>query len=52
MAKVKDIRFIDTSEIPHNKSVEVDTNILLLKFYSRLSQNGCLAAHFSLDNFK
>lgn len=37
MAEIKDIRFINTSEIPHNENIVIDTNILLLKFYSRLS---------------
>lgn len=38
MALIKDIRFLTAEEIPRNEYIAVDTNILLFKFYSRLSQ--------------
>lgn len=38
MTEIKDIRFLTVDEIPCNEYIVVDTNILLFKFYSRLSE--------------
>lgn len=38
MTEIKDIRFLTAEDIPHNEYIVVDTNILLFKFYSRLSE--------------